>query len=62
VPHYHLSRLHRLLQQRGALEGACITAGYPAVLRLASSRPKGASPATPTPGPTETALTQRPPF
>jgi fatty acid desaturase len=62
VPHYHLPRLHRLLQQRGALEGACITTGYPAVLRLASSRPKGTAPTTPPLGPTETALTQRPPF
>jgi fatty acid desaturase len=61
VPHYHLPRLHRLLRQRGQLEGACVTQGYPAVLRLASSRPKGAA-ASQTSGPTETALTQRPPF
>ena len=39
VPHYHLPRLHRLLRERGVLEGACITRGYPAVLRLAASRP-----------------------
>jgi len=62
VPHYHLPRLHRLLQQRGALAGACVTPGYAAVLRLASSRPDRSAPATPTFGPTETALTQRPPF
>jgi fatty acid desaturase len=62
VPHYHLPRLHRLLQERGVLDGACITTGYPAVLRLASSRPEGSAPATPTLGPSETALTQRPPF
>jgi len=62
VPHYHLPRLHRLLRERGALEGACVTAGYPAVLRLASSRPKGAAATAPVRGPTETALTQRPPF
>jgi len=61
VPHYRLPRLHSLLRERGALEGACITRGYPAVLRLASSRPEGAAP-THTSGPTETALTQRPPF
>ncbi len=61
VPHYHLPKLHRLLRQRGALEGACITRGYPAVLRLASSRTKGA-PVSASMGPTDTALTQRPPF
>jgi fatty acid desaturase len=61
VPHYHLPRLHSLLHQRGALEGACIARGYAEVLRLASSRPRGTE-ATPSTGPTETALTQRPPF
>jgi fatty acid desaturase len=39
VPHYHLPRMHRLLRERGALDGACITNGYLAVLRLAASRP-----------------------
>ncbi len=38
VPHYRLPRLHRLLRERGALTGACITPGYLAVLRLAASR------------------------
>jgi fatty acid desaturase len=61
VPHYQLPKLHSLLRQRGVLEGACITRGYPAVLRLASSRPKGTA-ATRSMGPTETAVTQRPPF
>ncbi len=39
VPHYHLPRLHRLLRERGALDDACVTRGYRAVLALASSRP-----------------------
>jgi fatty acid desaturase len=38
VPHYSLPRLHRLLRERGVLASACITTGYPAVLRRASSR------------------------
>jgi fatty acid desaturase len=41
VPHYHLPRLHRLLRERGVLESACITRGYPAVLKLAASRVVG---------------------
>ena len=39
VPHYHLPRLHRLLRERGVLEGACVTRGYASVLAVASSRP-----------------------
>jgi fatty acid desaturase len=38
VPHYNLPRMHRLLRERGVLRQACLTVGYPAVLRLASSR------------------------
>jgi fatty acid desaturase len=38
VPHYNLPRMHRLLRERGVLGQACVTVGYPAVLRLASSR------------------------
>jgi fatty acid desaturase len=38
VPHYNLPRMHRLLHERGALEGACVTHGYLDVLRLAASR------------------------
>jgi fatty acid desaturase len=38
VPHYNLRRMHRLLRERGALAQACVTTGYPAVLRLAASR------------------------
>ncbi len=38
VPHYNLPRMHRLLRQRGALDGACVTDGYLDVLRLAASR------------------------
>jgi fatty acid desaturase len=39
VPHYNLPRLHRLLQDRGALDRACIERGYLAVLRSASGAP-----------------------
>jgi len=39
VPHYHLPRLHRLLEQRGVLARACVErGGYEAVLRRAASR------------------------
>jgi fatty acid desaturase len=38
VPHYNLPRLHRLLRERSVLDGACMTTGYPQVLRLAASR------------------------
>jgi fatty acid desaturase len=38
VPHYNLPRMHRLLRERGVLGQACVTVGYPAVLRVASSR------------------------
>jgi len=38
VPHYNLRRMHRMLRERGALEQACVTRGYPAVLQLAASR------------------------
>ncbi len=37
VPHYNLPRLHRLLRDRGALDGACVERSYPSVLRRASS-------------------------
>ncbi|MEW6273383.1 MAG: fatty acid desaturase family protein [Thermodesulfobacteriota bacterium] len=39
VPHYNLPRLHRLLRDRGALDGAWVARGYLGVLREASSRP-----------------------
>jgi fatty acid desaturase len=39
VPHYNLPRMHRLLRERGALRGACVTRGYVEVLRLATARP-----------------------
>ncbi|HVP29510.1 MAG TPA: fatty acid desaturase family protein [Myxococcota bacterium] len=61
VPHYHLPRMHRMLRERGLLEGSPVAHGYAEVLRLASSRPEGA-PGARQAGPTETALTQRPPF
>ena len=38
VPHYRLPRFHRLLQDRGLLDGACITHGYASVLRRAASQ------------------------
>ncbi len=38
VPFYHPPRLHRLLSERGALDGALVTTGYPGVLRQATSR------------------------
>jgi fatty acid desaturase len=39
VPHYNLPRMHRMLAEKGLLERANVVVGYPAVLRLASSRP-----------------------
>jgi fatty acid desaturase len=39
VPHYHLPRMHRLLAERGALDGALVARGYPALLRAAASKP-----------------------
>ena len=38
VPHYNLPRLHRLLRDRGVLDGAWIARSYFAVLRDASAR------------------------
>jgi fatty acid desaturase len=61
VPHYHLPRLHRLLSERGVLDGACVAQGYRSVLRLASSRPEGRGAADDAP-PAEHAPSQRPPF
>ena len=39
VPHYNLPRLHALLRERGALDGAWVAKGYLRVLREAASRP-----------------------
>jgi fatty acid desaturase len=39
VPHYHLPRMHRLLAERGVLDGALVARGYPGVLRAAASKP-----------------------
>ena len=44
VPHYHLPRMHRLLRERGALQGACVERGYLRILRRASSRHTPAEP------------------
>jgi fatty acid desaturase len=40
VPHHNLPRLHRLLRERGGLDGSCIAPGYLSVFRLATSRPE----------------------
>ena len=37
VPHYNLPRLHKMLGERGLLEGALVTRGYASVLRSATS-------------------------
>lgn len=39
VPHYNLSRMHRLLRERGVLDGACVANGYLDVFKLAASKP-----------------------
>ena len=39
VPHYNLPRLHRLLRDRGVLDGAFVAHGYLNVLRDASAKP-----------------------
>jgi len=38
VPHYRLPEMHRLLRERGALEGACVETSYFAILRRAASK------------------------
>lgn len=38
VPLYNLPKLHRLLRERGVLEGALLTRGYASVLRQASAK------------------------
>ena len=38
VPPYNLRRMHELLRDRGVLDHATVTTGYPAVLRLAASK------------------------
>jgi fatty acid desaturase len=38
VPHHNLPRMHRLLEERGALRNAVVTKGYIEVLRLATAR------------------------
>jgi fatty acid desaturase len=43
VPHYNLPRMHRMLRERGLLDGALVARGYAGVLRSATS-------ATPTAG------------
>ena len=38
VPHYSLPRMHRLLQERGVLQRACVERGYWRILKRAASR------------------------
>jgi len=38
VPHHNLPRFHRLLRDRGVIDGSPVTYGYADVLRLATSR------------------------
>ena len=38
VPLYNLPRLHRLLRDRGALDGALVTRGYAPILKSAASK------------------------
>ena len=42
VPHYNLPRLHRLLRERGLLDGACVSRGYLRVLGAAMGRASAA--------------------
>ena len=39
VPHYKLPRFHRMLRERGVLDGACVETGYFSVLRNSASKP-----------------------
>lgn len=45
VPHSNLPKLHRMLAERGLLDGALVTQGYAAVLRRAASKPEQSAPA-----------------
>ena len=47
VPLYNLPRLHRLLEERGLLDGALVTRGYRAVLERAASKPDDGAAAIP---------------
>jgi fatty acid desaturase len=38
VPHYHLRRMHRLLRERGGLDQALVSVGYPTILKAASAK------------------------
>ena len=39
VPLYNLPKMHRMLRERGVLEGALVDQGYLGVLRAAASKP-----------------------
>jgi len=60
VPHYNLPAMHRLLRDRGALEGACIDRSYRDVLRRAASKPE--HPGIPSEPDTEQRGLRYPPF
>ena len=38
VPHYKLPRFHRMLRERGVLDGACVARGYFGILKNAASK------------------------
>ena len=44
VPHYSLPRMHRLLEERGVLDRACMERGYWRILKRAASRAQGGTP------------------
>ena len=46
VPAYNLPKLHEMLEERGALDGALVDHGYWGVLKQASSKPES-EPASP---------------
>ncbi len=52
VPYYRLPRMHRLLRERGLLDGALVARGYPSVLRAAAglAGPSAAPESRPTRG------------
>jgi len=57
VPHHQLPRMHRMLAERGLLDGALVTKGYRAVLERAASKGVEAEPA-----PQPAAAPRIPPF
>jgi fatty acid desaturase len=60
VPHSKLPKLHRMLAERGLLDGALVTRGYAAVLRRAASKREGSEAAQPEPAPGPESFEARP--